>query len=89
MAVRSVLIASMVFAGMALAAAQQAPAARPAAATATGNLNQVMRGIMFPNSNVIFASQDTNPAELKQAADPAATTDPKVSTSSSRARITP
>jgi hypothetical protein len=79
MGLRSVLIASMVFAGMALAAAQQAPAARPAAGAATGTVNQVMRGIMFPNSNVVFASQDTNPAELKQAADPAAATDPLVS----------
>ena len=25
------------------------------------NLNQVMRGILFPNSNIIFDTQDTDP----------------------------
>jgi hypothetical protein len=27
-----------------------------------GTLNQVMRGILFPNSNIIFDAQDTDPA---------------------------
>jgi cell wall-associated NlpC family hydrolase len=44
-----------------------------------GNLAQVMRGILFPNSNVIFAVQSTNPAEIKPAADPATSTDPLAS----------
>jgi hypothetical protein len=42
-----------------------APAAPPAPTAADpqvkANLNQVMRGILFPNSNIIFDSQDTDP----------------------------
>ena len=42
-----------------------APAAPPAPAAAApqvkANLNQVMRGILFPNSNIIFDTQDTDP----------------------------
>lgn len=41
------------------------PAAPPAPAAAApqvkANLNQVMRGILFPNSNIIFDTQDTDP----------------------------
>lgn len=42
-----------------------APAAPPAPTAAApqvkANLNQVMRGILFPNSNIIFDAQDTDP----------------------------
>jgi hypothetical protein len=41
-----------------------------------GNLAQVMRGILFPASNVIFASQDKNPADVKPAADPSTAINP-------------
>ena len=30
-----------------------------------GNLNQVMRGILFPNSNIIFTVQTNDPGEKK------------------------
>jgi hypothetical protein len=41
-----------------------APAAPAAQATRVeGNLAQVMRGILFPNSNIIFDAQNTNPDE--------------------------
>jgi hypothetical protein len=44
-----------------------AAAARPASAVAsrrpTGNLAQVMRGILFPSSNLIFNVQNQDPAE--------------------------
>ena len=43
----------------------------PAAFSATGNLNQLMRGIMFPNSNIIFTVQTNDPAEKKKAGDAA------------------
>jgi len=61
------------------------PAATPAkesapAAQVSGNLLQVMRGILFPNSNIIFGVQGKNPAELKPAGDPATATDPLLST---------
>ena len=63
----------------------QAPAGRGNTAAAApaaqvhGNLAQVMRGILFPASNVIFAAQSTDPATVKQAADPSSATDPLAS----------
>jgi len=56
--------------------AAQAPA-KPAAAAAGarptaknfGNLAQVMRGILFPNSNIIFDAQNNDPTKKKE--DPA------------------
>src|SRR5579872_1176143 len=45
----------------------------PAAFSATGNLNQLMRGIMFPNSNIIFTVQTHDPAEKKKTGDAANT----------------
>jgi len=50
------------------------------AATVHGNLAQVMRGILFPASNVIFASQDKNPDEVKPAPDPSTAINPLEST---------
>jgi hypothetical protein len=63
------------------AAAGRAAAAPQAAARyrVHGDLNQVMRGILFPNSNVIFASQSDDPAGVKQAKDPSLATDPLTS----------
>jgi hypothetical protein len=46
------------------------------AARAHANLAQVMRGVTFPASNVIFAAQSTDPATVKPAADPATSPDP-------------
>jgi len=46
------------------------------AAQVHGSLLQVMRGILFPNSNVIFAVQGKNPAEIKPVGDPSTATDP-------------
>jgi hypothetical protein len=60
------------------AAAAGRAAAPPAAARyrVHGNLNQVMRGILFPNSNVIFAAQNAEFAGIKQDKDPSLATDP-------------
>ena len=44
------------------------------------NLLQMMRGILFPASNVVFAAQSDNPADVKPAKDPATATDPLAST---------
>jgi hypothetical protein len=57
-----------------------APAAPPAAPAGQvhGDLRQVMRGILFPNSNVVFAAQDK--LDVKQAKDPSTATDPLAST---------
>jgi len=68
----------------------QTPATAPAKASPKGavtapgprveaNLAQLMRGILFPNSNVIFAAQDQNPDKVPPAKDPATATDPLAS----------
>ncbi len=51
-----------------------APAAR--AQQVHANLLQVMRGILFPNSNVIFAAQTQDPGVVKKDADPASSVNP-------------
>jgi hypothetical protein len=86
LAVVAVLVASV---AMAVVQAQ-APAAAPKAATSKpaatagpagryrthGNLNQVMRGVLFPNSNVVFAAQSEDFAKIAQDKDPSLATDP-------------
>lgn len=57
----------------------RAAAAAPARYQVHGNMNEVMRGILFPNSNVIFASQGDDPAAVKLAQDPSLATDPLAS----------
>lgn len=47
-------------------AAPARPAARPAAAKPTGDLAQLMRGVLFPNSNVIFDAQSNDPGAPKK-----------------------
>lgn len=43
-------------------------------------LAQLMKGTLFPSSNVIFAAQGENPAEVKPAPDPSLATNPLAST---------
>jgi cytochrome c556 len=59
-------------------AAGKPAAAAPAAARyrTHGNLNQVMRGVLFPNSNVVFAAQSEDFAKIAQDKDPSTATDP-------------
>jgi hypothetical protein len=63
-------IAAVLFAGLLMAQSSQ-PATPPAA-----NLNQLMRGLFFPHSNVVFSTQRQNPAEIQHAREPSAATDP-------------
>src|SRR5271170_2921864 len=58
----------------------QTTAKSSAAAQVDGNLAQVMRGILFPNANVIFFTQSNNPADVKPASDPSLATDPLADT---------
>ncbi len=58
---------------------QAQPAGRGAAPVAA-NLAQVMKGILFPNSNVVFAAQNQNPADVPPAKDPSVATDPLANT---------
>src|SRR5688572_5011496 len=60
MTYRSVVFLSLLLVG----ACRSAPPLEAPAAPAQevkGTLNQVMRGILFPNSNVIFDAQDKDP----------------------------
>ena len=64
----------------------QSPGPRPVSAMKAAstsripaNLSQVMKGILYPDSNVIFAAQTQNPADIKPAADPAMSTNPLTS----------
>ncbi|HEX4133786.1 MAG TPA: cytochrome c [Bryobacteraceae bacterium] len=51
------------------APAPVASAGSPPAFPPAGNLIQLMRGIMFPNSNIIFTVQTHNPGEKKKVGD--------------------
>jgi hypothetical protein len=58
----------------------------PKPATATmqvqSDLNQLMRGVLYPASNVVFSAQSVNPADVKfvPGQDPSLATDPLTST---------
>jgi cytochrome c556 len=63
----------------------QAPAGgRAAVATAAvqsqGTLLQVMRGILFPNSNIFFSAQAADPTTVEKDADPTSSVNPLAST---------
>jgi hypothetical protein len=64
------------------APAGKAPAPKPAAAQPPiyANLAQLMKGLLFPNSNVVFAAQGDNPADVKPASDPSLSPNPLTST---------
>ena len=50
--------------GWPAAPAGQAPATGPTRYGLTGTLNQLMRGVFFPNSNLIFTVQELDPVDL-------------------------
>src|SRR5437588_6090207 len=56
----------------------------PAAATmqVQTDLNRLMRGVLYPASNVVFSAQNDNPADVKRppGQDPSLATDPLAST---------
>jgi cytochrome c556 len=60
-----------------LAEAQTATAQKP---QVVATLGQLMKGILFPSSNVIFAAQSENPADVPPAKDPSMATNPLAST---------
>jgi hypothetical protein len=64
--------------------AAPAPARGTAAAPPTmqvhANLLQLMRGTLYPASNVLFAAQNQNPADVPPAKDPSVATNPLEST---------
>ncbi len=81
MRVRNVLLLCVLAVSVGVLVACSAPAPAPAAPAAApaqvkGTLNQVMRGILFPNSNIIFDAQDRDPAAPPDPNDPAASAHP-------------
>jgi hypothetical protein len=56
----------------------QGAAARPQSQV-QGDLRQVMRGILFPNSNVVFLAQGTDPATVPKDADGTTSVNPLAS----------
>lgn len=68
----AVTVAIAVVVGAGLLMAQSAPTATPPAA----DLNQLMRSLFFPHSNVVFFTQRYDPSEVKPALEPSASTDP-------------
>jgi hypothetical protein len=73
-----VLAAAVTLSHVGLGAQARARGPAPARAAATrvhGNLLQVMRGVIYPASNVVFAAQE-DPAAVKPAADPSTSPNP-------------
>ena len=68
------MIAMVLCTGFVLAQAPQQ--ASPPAAAPAANLNQLMRSLFFPHSNVVFFTQRYNPADVKRADEPSGSTDP-------------
>src|SRR5258708_13417951 len=64
------LLTAVLFAGFLMA--QSSPRTTPPAA----DLNQLMRGLFFPHSNVVFSTQRQDPANIKRASEPSAASDP-------------
>jgi hypothetical protein len=75
------LILAPVYVGLVFA---QAPAGRAAAPAqqprAYGTMLQVMRGVLYPASNVIFTAQTDDPASFKPGLRPSTSSDPFTST---------
>jgi hypothetical protein len=92
---RSTLAAAALIAGVAALAACAPPAAPPSAGTPAqtsaqgsasrpqsqvhGDLRQVMRGILFPNSNVVFFAQGNDPTAVPKDADGTTSVNPLAS----------
>lgn len=76
--IRAVL-ALLIGSAMSTPLMERAEAQSPAAATPPANLAQLMRGTLYPESNVVFAAQDVNPADVPHAKDPSMATDPLAS----------
>ena len=79
---RHILFSTLIVAFVAPCVAQTRAGQRRAATSAShpiANLSQLMKGIVYPSSNVIFAAQSENPADVKPAADPAMATNPLAS----------
>ena len=62
------------------AKAAKAPSAAAMKPEVAADLRQLMRGILFPNSNVIFFAQEEDPTKVPPAKDPSLSPNPLAST---------
>jgi hypothetical protein len=69
----ALLISAGLFASVVEPSEAQAPSSRP---QVEANLAQLMRGVLLPNSNVIFFAQTEDPAKVPEPKDPSTATDP-------------
>ena len=77
---RAVVLALLITSAMSTSVMERAQAQVAASALrAPATLAQLMKGTLYPESNVVFAAQDTNPAEVPHAKDPSMATDPLTS----------
>ena len=68
------ILALLVGSAMCTSILERAQAQSPAMPT-PANLGQLMKGTLYPESNVVFAAQDVNPGEIPHAKDPSMSTD--------------
>jgi hypothetical protein len=75
----AVFVGSAIATSLFVRAQAQSPARGAAAATPAprvqATLSQLMKGTLYPESNVVFAGQDQNPADVPRAKDPNMATD--------------
>src|SRR5262244_2612688 len=78
---RTVLTLSLILTTYGLSLRAQTPS-MDLAPQVHANLNQLMRGVLYPAANVVFFAQADDPGEVKRAPglDPAMATDPLMST---------
>src|SRR5436305_11713655 len=78
---KTFLTLSLMLAACALSVTAQTPSTT-AAQEVHANLNQLMRGVLYPAANVVFFPQFESPADVKQVPgqDPSMATDPLTST---------
>ena len=78
---KTVLALALILAACGLSLVAQAPPA-DASPPPPADLNQLMRGVLYPAANVVFFAQADNPAEIKfvPGHDPNMSTDPLTST---------
>jgi hypothetical protein len=79
---RTVLTLFIVLAACGLSLMAQAPSTNAAPQQIHADLNQLMRGVLYPAANVVFSAQADNPGEVKlpPGHDPSMSTDPLIST---------
>ena len=78
----SVMTLPVMLAALGLCLPAQTPKPQPVTIAVQSDLNQLMRGVLYPASNVVFSAQTDNPADVKfvPGRDPSMATDPLVST---------